>query len=425
MSALPRSKLKSSSSNAIRNTASTPRGGGGGGSCSICVNNSIARRLQPFLVPFLTFVLGVYVGSLQSILHHHHSQTAGVGTTAALESVLSSFLTRSSSSVTTASSLNPKNDSSSSSLSARDFQELKQSLASCQQRRQEQVESSEKFDSFSLNQEQAAGESPWQQQSPQHPQQHPICRRLSSAFSLPSLSSLSSNASFIPTRIVIPSSMQVWTSFLKRIHRASQLTFNDPRYLFHDYTAQLLHMITPRLPRSVASLPREWKRVELILSKLEKRYAHIRLLQQLPDNTTLRNIPIPPPVKIVILGGSVLVGRNCRKLYSDMKLQMTLPNRHCTYSNRLQVFLNQIFSPNNTVLYNPQQSNKKFKNQREPPSPLISTGAISLFDVTKIAMGGTNTAVGSQVLQYDLLPEEARNPDIVLNAYSTNDMHVR
>ena len=89
------------------------------------------------------------------------------------------------------------------------------------------------------------------------------------------------------------------------------------------------------------------------------------------------------------------------------------------------MFLNQIFSPNNTVLYNPQQSNKKIKNQREPPSPLISTGAISLFDVTKIAMGGTNTAVGSQVLQYDLLPEEARNPDIVLNAYSTNDMHVR
>jgi hypothetical protein len=224
--------------------------------------------------------------------------------------------------------------------------------------------------------------------------------------------------------------MQVWTSFLKRIHRASQLTFNDPRYLFHDYTAQLLQIITPRLPRSVTSLPREWKRVEIILDKLEKRYSYIRLLQQQQqqqqqqpgNNTTLSNdMTIPPPVKIVVLGGSVLVGRNCRKLYSDMKLQMTLPNRHCTYSNRLQVFLNQIFSPNNTVLY---ESNKKFKNQREPPSPSISTGAIALFDVTKIAMGGTNTAVGSQVLQYDLLPREARNPDIILNAYSTNDMHI-
>jgi hypothetical protein len=39
-------------------------------------------------------------------------------------------------------------------------------------------------------------------------------------------------------------------------------------------------------------------------------------------------------------------------------------------------------------------------------------------------MGGTNTATGSVIWQYDLVPEEARNPDIVLNAYSTNDMHI-
>ena len=47
-----------------------------------------------------------------------------------------------------------------------------------------------------------------------------------------------------------------------------------------------------------------------------------------------------------------------------------------------------------------------------------------MFQVTKIAMGGTNTAVGAQVFQFDLLPEEARDPDIVINGYATNDMHV-
>ena len=39
-------------------------------------------------------------------------------------------------------------------------------------------------------------------------------------------------------------------------------------------------------------------------------------------------------------------------------------------------------------------------------------------------MGGTNTAVGSQIFEYDLVPEEARHPDIVINGYATNDMHV-
>ena len=47
-----------------------------------------------------------------------------------------------------------------------------------------------------------------------------------------------------------------------------------------------------------------------------------------------------------------------------------------------------------------------------------------MVEITKISMGGTNTAVGAQIFEYELLPEAARNPDIVLNAYSTNDMHI-
>ena len=69
-------------------------------------------------------------------------------------------------------------------------------------------------------------------------------------------------------------------------------------------------------------------------------------------------------------------------------------NRECTYSNRLQKFLDAF------------------------------SGMPDLFQITKIAMGGTNTAVGSQVFDFDLLPEQAQDADIVINGYATNDMHV-
>ena len=39
-------------------------------------------------------------------------------------------------------------------------------------------------------------------------------------------------------------------------------------------------------------------------------------------------------------------------------------------------------------------------------------------------MGGTNTATGNVIFQYDLIPPKIQNPDIVINAYSTNDMHI-
>jgi len=101
----------------------------------------------------------------------------------------------------------------------------------------------------------------------------------------------------------------------------------------------------------------------------------------------------PRPLKILLMGGSLLVGRNCRKIMKELGLQFTMPNRVCTWSNRLEQFLNQLFDG-------------------------------KLVEVTKVAMGGTNTATGSVIFQYDLVPEQARDADIVINAYSTNDMHI-
>jgi hypothetical protein len=83
---------------------------------------------------------------------------------------------------------------------------------------------------------------------------------------------------------------------------------------------------------------------------------------------------------------------------TELNFQFPLPKRECNWSNRLGEFLNAYFGN--------------------------SYYGLDMVQVTKVAMGGTNTATGNVIWQYDLIPEEARNPDIVFNAYSTNDMHI-
>lgn len=208
----------------------------------------------------------------------------------------------------------------------------------------------------------------------------------------------------------MPSALELFFRYYKSIHEASQLSTKDTNYKFSDFTAELLYLITPRLPQSTMSLPRQWSIVRRILNTAEKRLDYLQHPRKYPKNN------IPPPVKIVLLGGSVLVGRNCRKIVRDygltQDLGMQMPNRECTYSFRLQLFLDQL---THLLLF---------------PDKDLPTGKASynhlpqLFSVSKIAMGGTNTNVGSEIFKYDLVPDEAHQADIVLNAYATNDMHV-
>lgn len=44
--------------------------------------------------------------------------------------------------------------------------------------------------------------------------------------------------------------------------------------------------------------------------------------------------------------------------------------------------------------------------------------------IHSLAMGGTNTPVGTNIWDYGLMPSNMPYPDIIINAYSTNDMHV-
>ena len=207
----------------------------------------------------------------------------------------------------------------------------------------------------------------------EHSNPHAVCQHLSASSSL------------------TPTALSLWTQNINAILVATKHP-NDNSFKFHDFTTQLLQILTPRLYRSVKTLPHEWVSVERVMTIAWERYHYLQLLST-NDRLTSGVTPPPRPLKILVMGGSLLVGTNCRKLLTELGLNFRLPNRECTWSHRLMLFLNSL-AKNDVV------------------------------EVTKVAMGGTNTATGNVIWQYDLIPEEARNPDIVINAYSTNDMHI-
>lgn len=196
-----------------------------------------------------------------------------------------------------------------------------------------------------------------------------------------------------------PSSLNLWNSHLTKIHAASQHE-RDLRYAFSDFTAELLQLVSDRLPYSIKSLPRgeQWHQVERILRLVHDRY---RYLQLPPEQRSQQKEP--RKVRIAVMGGSLLVGVNCRKVVKELGLQMQLPNRLCTWAHRLEAFLNSMILSSSPLEYE-------------------HTGNDQIFEVDKISLGGTNTGMGAVVYKYGLIPHP--KPDIVINAYATNDMHV-
>jgi hypothetical protein len=251
----------------------------------------------------------------------------------------------------------------------------------CSENNQKEEENDKKVPS-EQNQDAASSSSYSNNNNNPHP--HPFCQSLSH-----------------PT----PSAMALWNQHLLKIFEATRVP-TDRKWQFHDFTAQLLQIVTPRLPRSVKATPYDWRPVEHALTIAWNRYQYLQLS---PQEKKVVQHPPPRPLKILIMGGSLLVGTNCRMLMKELNFQFRLPKRECTWSNRLGEFLNALFAASATTTTNNDNDDEK-----EP-----------LVQVTKVAMGGTNTATGSIIWQYDLIqPPEARHPDIVINAYSTNDMHI-
>jgi hypothetical protein len=172
----------------------------------------------------------------------------------------------------------------------------------------------------------------------------------------------------------------LWAKNVLSILRASQSPL-DTNYVFQNPTAQVLKIITPRLHNSMKSSPRNWKAMEHVIETTNRRLAYLKAKREGRLAEEVR------PLKILVMGGSVTRGMNC---YTRIR---HYDYNKCCWATRLGTLLN-------------------------------SLAGDRVVDVHLAAVSATNSATGQVMLEYSLLPEEMRGPDIIISAYSTNDMHV-
>lgn len=111
-------------------------------------------------------------------------------------------------------------------------------------------------------------------------------------------------------------------------------------------------------------------------------------------DTRLRDRQKSEPLNIVVVGGSVTYGRgSCVDPFKKQKLNSLDIN--CNWPSRLQKLFDEF----------------------------LGVGTVR---VTNLAVGGTSTSLSTTIIKYKLYPDDTRflrkhGPDIIINAYSTND----
>lgn len=203
-----------------------------------------------------------------------------------------------------------------------------------------------------------------------------------------------------------PTALSLWSTQLPHILNATQHP-EDHDFTYHDFTALLLHFMTPdRIHRGVKTFPLDWTPIERGLDVIYKRWKFIqeeveayRVKNQLgaeekiPLNILqeIQNNPkIPRTLNILVMGGSVTMGVVC---HINPVTGTGIARRQCAWPGRLTSFFSSLF------------------------------GGYELVQFHTIAMGGTNTESGITMWDYSLLPGDTPYPDVVINAYATNDMH--
>lgn len=176
----------------------------------------------------------------------------------------------------------------------------------------------------------------------------------------------------------------IWNQNIDSIYEASHIPHLQKEFptLTKDSSEALklkkiLHQLSPLFERGMAHLPSSstYTSSEILQTIFDK-------IQKIHENAHA------DPLQIVVLGGSVTRGRGC---YGHSKILETRP---CAWPRRLEVFINQFFGR-------------------------------KVVEIHNMAIGGTNTAgIGSKLVSYWMYPtpELKRNgPDLIVNAYSTND----
>jgi len=207
-----------------------------------------------------------------------------------------------------------------------------------------------------------------------------------------------------------PTTLSLWSSHLSSIFNASKHSADSQEYIFRDFTAQLFNIMTPdRLQRSIKTLPLDWTPVERSLDILYKRlvaiqsevdnYKKEKNLKSnedvVPEEIMKRintNTKLPRKLNVLVMGGSVTMGVVCH-INPVTSATGKYSRRNCAWPGRLSYFFSQLFL------------------------------GYELIDFHTLALGGTNTESGITMWDYSLLPGDVPYPDIVINAYATNDMH--
>lgn len=208
---------------------------------------------------------------------------------------------------------------------------------------------------------------------------------------------------------IVPHPSFIWNYFIKDIFNASKVD-NDIHHVYDDFIKEiLLQCMKPtRLAISRKTLPfSQWNQIHKFLNISYQRWLYIHNNNNMNNNSH----NIPRKLNIVVFGGSVTSGKDC--YYHPINI--TTNNEHkfpymtedeCSWSYRLERFLNNLLfggSINSTM----NDDNKD----------------TDIVKVYKITIGGTDTDNGSMLWDLSLIPDDIpRNPDIIINAYSTNDV---
>lgn len=205
----------------------------------------------------------------------------------------------------------------------------------------------------------------------------------------------------------MPHTSSIWNYFSPSIFEASRFA-NDTNDVYHDFTLELMRYITPsRLATSRKGLPfSNWEQVESIIHITYERWLYVHNLINHKEKTTKN---VPKKLKIVVFGGSVPSGAHC--MYSPIRTSAehlkefpNMSDEDCSWPSRLEYFLNSLLVG----------SNYRRNTDGQTDMDIVS--------VSRVTLGGTSSEYGMTLLDLSLLPDDVpRDPDIVINAYSTND----
>jgi hypothetical protein len=199
----------------------------------------------------------------------------------------------------------------------------------------------------------------------------------------------------------VPTAMALWNQHASKLLEDSRHPM-DTNFELRDFLAQLFQILSPRLPLANKRLPTDWGPLESALTVAFRRYQYLRLPRE-----QRRAIPIqdrPRPLKILLFGGSVLKGTGCTNLPGNIKPIQNFANitvDDCSWGTQLEYIIESFFH---------YRDDEHEEEDREP-----------LFRVSRMAWGGTGTTLATFMFKYNLLPEDDKDPDIVINGFSTND----